>query len=228
MEPKPSVERHAEAAKEFNRHESRDDGATVAGSLSGGLRVLGDSFYQRVQRDVEKTFGRDSMLMPLSEAKSETLTKTQIEIYEIAESAAAAREHGYVKGRDDWYVRWLTRLRLGDIEADVSAVRRRDDYLAQTPDERRLAFTDVLERVLPESRRAPLVLFRLVPLAVRIVTSLAFGDHPRAWNARDSQKAYLAAIGYCGRCQGKVLENGEQCPGCGNPMWKYDWLTATD
>ena len=74
----------------------------------------------------------------------------------------------------------------------------------------------------------PLVLFQLLPLAVRIVTALAFGDHACARDARNSQVAHLPSIRYCRQCRGEVLENGEQCEQCGNPLWEYKWLTAAD
>jgi len=228
MTRKEPVERQTGAAEEFNRHERRHDGASVTGSLVGGLNVLRDSLYLRVHRDVEKIIGTDSMWMPLSEMKSEAQTKIEIELYQIAESHATVQEHKYLSTEDDWYLRWLMRLRLGEVQVARDHAERFDKYLSKTPDDRRLLFTDVLGSVLPESEQAPLVLFRLVPQAVRIVTALAFGDHGRASEARNQQTACLPAITYCQQCQGKVLENGEQCRGCGNPLWKFDWLTATD
>jgi hypothetical protein len=228
MRGKDSVEKHARAAEEFNRHEHRGDGALVAGSLTSGLGLLRDSLYLRVHRDVEKMVGKDSMLIPLSEVRAEKQTKTEIELYQIAESAAAVRDSGYVGTKDDWYLHWLARLTLGDAVAHAAHVERVEEYLAKTPDDRRLSFTDVLGDVLPESRRAPLVLFRLVPSAVWIATALAFGDHGRARDTRNSQAADLPAIRYCQQCRGDVLENGEQCRGCGNPLWSHHWLTATD
>jgi hypothetical protein len=123
---------------------------------------------------------------------------------------------------------WLARLRLGDAHDAPEYVERLEDYLGKTSDQRRLAFTDVLADVLPDSRRAPLVLFRLLPPAVRIVTALAFGDHVRAREARSSQATHLPAIDYCRRCRGEVLENGERCEQCGNPLWEFKWLIATD
>ena len=228
MDPEQSEKTQAEAAEEFNRHEHRDDAVRVTSSLASGLTVLRDSLYWRVHRDVEKIVGRDSMLMPVSEKKAERLTKTEIELYQIAESAAAVREFGYVRPDDEWYLQWLTRLRLGTPRTEVKVVERLAQYSSGTPDDRRLAFTDVLARVIPESRRAPLVLFRLVPPAVHIATALAFGDHARAAGLRNRQKSDLAAIADCPQCYGKVLENGEQCAQCGNPLWKFQWLTTAD
>jgi len=214
------TERHVEA----NRH----DGEHVSGSLNGGLAILRDSLYGRVHRDVEIELGKDTMIMPVSEMKTEASTKTEIDLYQIAESAAAVGEHGYVRTDARWYLQWLTRLRLGEAATEANTAARLDDYMSRTPDDRRLAFTDVLATVLAESTRAPLVLFRLFPLSVEIATALAFGDHAAAQDARNRQTFLLPEIGYCNECHGKVLENGEQCPGCGNPLWKYEWLTAAD
>ena len=83
-------------------------------------------------------------------------------------------------------------------------------------------------RVLPESRHAPLVLFLLFPLAVQIVTASAFDDRGTASGQRRQQTAILPAITDCRQCRGQLLEFTEQCTACGNPLWKYDWLTAVD
>jgi len=223
-----SVERHASAVKEFNKHQHYGDAATVVGSLSSGLDRLRDSFYLRIHRDVERALGVDSMWMPLSEVRAERQTKLEIDLYQIAESAATVRDGDYLTDPDDWYLPWLGRLRLGDAHADVGNAARLSDYARKTTRDRRLAFSDVLGAVLQESRRAPLVLFRLMPSCVEIATALAFGDHARARDARKRQTTDLPAIRYCNQCHGDVLENGEQCRGCGNPLWKFEWLTATD
>jgi hypothetical protein len=101
-------------------------------------------------------------------------------------------------------------------------------YLATTPDGRRLKFTNVMAGALAESRRAPLVLFRLFPYAVQIATALAFEDHVLSDAARDQQLHLLPSIRDCHHCRGKLLDNGEECRLCGNPLWKYEWLTAAD
>jgi hypothetical protein len=228
MKGADSAERHASAVKEFNEHERRSDGTTVAGSLASGLDRLRESFYLRVHHDVERALGVDSMWMPLSELRAERQTKREIDIYQIAESAATVRDCHYLADPGEWYLPWLCRFRLGDAHTDVGNAARLADYAGKTLRDRRLAFSDVLGEVLRESRRAPLVLFRLMPSCVEIATALAFGDHARARDARKRQIADLPAIRYCNQCRGDVLENGEQCRGCGNPLWKYDWLTATD
>jgi hypothetical protein len=166
--------------------------------------------------------------MPISEEKSERLAKIEIELFQIAVSAAVARDGDYVDGPDDWYWQWLMRLRLGILKPDTKITKRVHYYLAKSADRGRLAFIDIITRALPEARRAPLVLFRLLPSAIEVATSLAFGDQLRAAEAREHQAVNLPAIGDCHRCRGKLLENGEQCRECGNPLWLFDWLTSLD
>jgi hypothetical protein len=228
MDREHCADRHAEAVEQFNRRENRGDGVRVAASLVGGLTLLRESLYARIHLDVERVFGTDSMLVPVSKVKTQQRVKAEIEVYQVAESAMAVRQQGYVRADAEWYAGWLARLRLGDAWKEGGRDQRLAHYTSKTPDDRRLSFTDVLARALPESRQAPLVLFRLLPPAVQIATALAFGDHPRAATLRDRQVAHLPAIGDCRQCQGKVLENGEQCQGCGNPVWKLEWLMATE
>ena len=100
--------------------------------------------------------------------------------------------------------------------------------MAKTIEERRSAFIDEMARILHESASAPLVLFRLLPPAVQIVTARAFGDRKTADGLRLQQVAYLPSINDCRLCRGQVLDDSEQCPKCGNPLWTYEWLTAPD
>ena len=72
------------------------------------------------------------------------------------------------------------------------------------------------------------MLFRLAPSSVEIATALAFGKTADAGHWRKQQMEYLPAIGDCHECRGRVLDNGEQCRVCGNPVWKFEWLTAAD
>jgi len=222
------VQRRVEAADEFNRHENRRDGGQVASSLADGLTVVRDLLYRRVHSDVQRAVGMDSMLAPISEEKSEKQAKAEIELYQIAVSAATIQNFDYIKPNGEWYLQWLARFRLGRVQAEGKVRQRLGHYLSKSADGRRLAFTNILASALPESRRAPLVLFRLVPYAVQIVTSLAFNDPPSAEESRRFQVGYLPAINDCRECGGRVLENGEQCRRCGNPLWKFDWLVAVD
>lgn len=220
--------KYTEAAEEFNRRTGRSDGARVANGLDAGLTVLRDSLFVRLHHEVEKMLGVDSLLIPVSVKQTEIATKMETEWYQIAECLEAVKALGYLVADLEWYLGWLARLRLGQPHIDGKAKERIGDYLAKTPDQRRLAFSNVLAKTLPESRRAPLVLFHLFPLSVQVATALAFGDHLGAGKLRNRQVGYLPAIADCRSCHGKVLENGEQCRGCGNPLWKSEWLTATD
>jgi hypothetical protein len=213
---------------EFAQHTDRRDGQRVVAGLSAGLELLNNLLYWRLHRDVEKTIGADSMLVPVSEVKARQITHTEIGLYQIAESAAAVRQSGYWPAGDDGCVPWLARLTLGESSLSQTHQQRIDGYMGMSVHARRLAFTDVLATALPESRRAPLVLFLLFPLAVQIVTALAFGDRPTADRLRTSQVDHLPIIPGCNQCHGRVLENGDSCGGCENPLWKTDWLTSVE
>jgi hypothetical protein len=222
------VLRRKAAAEELDRHEHREDGARVVEGLSLGLTVLRDTLFIRVHNDVQRRVGMDSMLMPVSMERAERAAKLEVELYEIAVSSVTAVERGYVKGKDEWYLRWLAQLRLGVEPVDGKIGKRLLSYLAQSADGRRLAFSNVLAAAVAESRRAPLVLFQLLPPAVQIVTALAFGDQDAAATWREQQTQVLPAIRDCHRCEGDLLDSGEQCPQCGNPLWSYEWLTRDD
>ena len=218
--------RRAAAAEEFERHEHRADGQPLVASLGSSLTVLRDALYARIHEDVVRRVGLDSAISPVSEEKTERVTKLEIEIYQIAVSSLAAVGRHYVSGDNGWYVEWLSRLRLGPVHAEGRVAKRLASYQAQTPEQWRLTFSNILAAALPESRRAPLVLFRLLPSCVEIATAMAFGRRQDAGDWRRRQVEVLPAIGDCGQCRGRVLDNGVQCRACGNPLWKFDWLTA--
>jgi hypothetical protein len=117
---------------------------------------------------------------------------------------------------------------LGHVDVDSRAARRIQYYASKSADDQRLAFSNILTAAQPEASRAPLVLLRLVPAAVEIATALAFGKSVDADHWRHEQGEILPSIRDCHRCHGKLLENGEQCPVCGNPLWTYEWLTNVD
>jgi hypothetical protein len=219
--------RQSASVDEFNRHERRSDGLRVASSLAAGLSLLRNSLFARMHEDVERIIGRDSMLIPVSEMKTQKLSKSEIELYQIVESGAAAKECGYV-GSLDWYVGWLSALRLAGAQADPAVCKRLAEYQAEPAEKRLVRFERALAKALPESTRAPLVLFRLYPLCVQTATVQAFSDHARTARLRQAQVNVLPAILDCRECHGKVLENGEHCAGCGNPLWKFSWLTTAD
>lgn len=226
MNAEARLQRRVEAAARFNEHLQRDDGERIAGSLADGLGVLADLCLTRVHIDVQRNFGMDSMLMPTSIVKTEERAKAEIELFQLCESAFQVRQCQYITADEAWYIKWLSELRLGEQASAAATAQRLAQYAARSHEDRRKVFSTVLERTLPEASRAPLVLYRLFPLAVCIVTSLAFGDHARAADLRKQQQSILPGINDCSQCRGNLLDNGEKCVHCGNPVWKYDWLTA--
>ncbi len=216
------------AIDELNQRRHRGDAEQVANRLNQGLNVLCDAFYMRIHRDVQQTVGKDSMMMPVSVLRAEQQTAEEIEIYQTAEAAAAVIERGYVDAPDEWFLLWLAGIRLDDRATDAAVQMRLREYLAQTSEERALSLTNTLIGILPESSKAPLVLFRLMPLAVELATALAFDDPETAAALRRKQLEILPPISYCQDCHGEVLAQGDACPVCGNPLWKHKYLTAID
>lgn len=225
MNPDQRTKMYAEAAKEFNRHTGRDTGVSVAEKLDQRLTLLQDLLYNRLHGDIQQAVGMDSMLMPVSEFNTQVAAKTEIAVYQIAESQSAAEELDIDTQPDDWFSRWLAKLLLGE-SIDAESLDRLAEYHMQPSRERMLAFTDVLARVLPESRRAPLVLFNLYPYSVWIAVAIALGDRVRAAEIRKEQLDLQPALVDCTVCRGQLLATGKQCPECGNPVWKFEWLVA--
>jgi hypothetical protein len=227
MQQRPNPGQRGPAADEFNQRQQRADGLQIIASLCDGLDLLRDSLYLRLHQELENVLGTDSLLTPVSEVEAERRAQTEIELYQVVESAAVVSTRGYLRDSGNWYTDWLTGVRLAQSPLDEQRRKRLAEYGAMEPDARRLAMTNVLVAALPETRRAPLVLFRLFPLAAQIVTALAFGDRAGASRIRTSQREWLPAVDDCSRCRGQVLDNGQQCELCGNPLWKTTWLMAT-
>jgi hypothetical protein len=227
MNAQEIVSRCSAAADEFDHHEHRNDGLRVIENICGGLTSIRDTFYARIHSDVEVRVGRDSLIFPISEEKTERTTKLEIEVYAVAVSAAAAKNRGYVTD-EEWFRDWLARLRMGSLDPSSRAARRLAYYAGKAVNDQRLAFSNVLAAALPESARAPLVLLRLLPLAVQVATAMAFCKSADAMQWRHEQTEMLPSIADCHRCRGAVLENGERCEMCGNPLWTFEWLTNAD
>jgi hypothetical protein len=219
-----SIPDATEAARGLSERAPTLDALPIVTSLAAGLTLLRDHSYQRIHFDVEEQVGQDSMLVPLSEKRAYEQTREVIEVYLVVESAWEAQRLGIPAAADDWFLGWLGEFRLGE-RARLSEIV---PYRKKSPDARRRAFMDGLMKVLPESSRAPLVLYRLFPLAIHVATALAFGHHPQASMLRAQQVTCLPPINECPQCQGALLENGESCATCGNPLWKYQWLIITD
>ncbi|MBM4092504.1 MAG: hypothetical protein FJ276_24235 [Planctomycetes bacterium] len=218
--------RQTAAAVELSQQEPTVAAELVTRSLVDGLNLLRNIMFTRIHEDVEANYGQDSMLLPVSVAESEHRAKTEIEAYQIAVAAATVRDRGYIKGDFRWFLNWLGHLRLGDLLNDNKWRRRIRHYLSMTEDEQRLSYSRNLEGVFPEASRAPLILYRLFPTSVSIVTAIAFGQHLEAAEMRNRQAFWLPAITDCRECHGRPLDNGEQCCVCSNPLWTYYWLSA--
>ncbi|MEN6458898.1 MAG: hypothetical protein ABFC63_08200 [Thermoguttaceae bacterium] len=216
----------AQAVHEFNTRTRRSDGEAVATSLKDGLVLLQELLYSRLHGDVQRNVGKDSMLVPISELKTQLQVRTETALFEIVESRAAAAAMNAIGPADDWYLQWLGHLLLGEALLDANALERLVEYGPKSPQRRLLTFTDVLAHVLPESRQAPLILFTLFPLSVQIATVAAFGDVARAGQLRHQQLEQQPAIEDCSVCKGRPLKVGKQCPKCGNPLWKHEWLVV--
>jgi hypothetical protein len=222
-----SVDRRVAAAAKLNSHEQREDGEVIVNSLYYGMTTLRNLLFTRVCDDVQRLVGRDSIMMPLSPEKSEERTKLEIGLFEVAVSIVQVQRGSYVRDAA-WYGDWLARLLLGDRANRSSRRERIARYVKMNDEGRRLGFSRVLEKTYPEATRAPLILYRLFPVAVGIVTAAAWNDLDQVAQLRKQQENDLPPIRDCQSCRGRPLDNGEQCETCGNPLWTYAWLTAAD
>jgi Zn-finger nucleic acid-binding protein len=216
------------AAERLNEHAKRADGARLVLSLNKGLTILTNTLFARLHADVERRIGVDSMLMPVSELATAIATRREIEIYQVAQCAIVVRQCHFLTAADDWFLDWLAPLRLETSHGEASVKARLLDYLVRPDDDRQRLFTNVLAKILPESTRAPLVVFTLYPLAIALVVVQAFGDPAGAESLRRRQSDILPSVRDCPECRGVVMENGEQCRACGNPLWTYEYLMAAD
>ena len=223
---KQCLERRTAAAAQLAKQEPGLPTEQLTQSLVDGLNTLRSALFQRIHHDVEENFGHDSMLVPVSIEESERLAHNEIESFQVSVAALAAKSREYVQCDRAWFVSWLARLRMGDAIDDNKWRRRVRHYIAMDDDELRLSFSRNLESVFPEARLAPLILYRLFPLAVRIVTAVAFGNHLEAAELRNRQTFWLPAIADCHECHGRPLDNGDQCAVCGNPVWTHTWLCS--
>jgi hypothetical protein len=223
-----SSDQFAQAVVEFDREAHRRDGDSVVPRLVSGLTQIREALYTRLHQDVERYVGKDSMKMPVSVIRAAQALMQEINLYQAVEGADAIAEFGYLAKPQTWLASWLARLLLGEKNLEADQQRRLKEYQAQLSEGRRGDFSNALVRILPQSTEAPLVLFRLLPLAIRIAVAQAFTDHGRAAQLRRQQVAMLPAIADCPECRGRVMESVEACPSCGNPVWKYEWLRAID
>lgn len=219
--------RRAAAADALATLSRRPDASQIVARLDDGLTLLRNRLYTRLQTDVQRNFGRDSMLVPLSESLTENQVKGETEAYLVAEVSDELASVGILT-RSDHNHQWLRELRLADRQDRAAQEARAQQYFQLANRERQLEFSDRLEQLLREARLAPLVLYRLFPLAVRAVAALAFGDHLRGGEIRNAQASLLPAITYCRNCHGRLLDVDESCRECGNPVWTIRWMTQAD
>jgi hypothetical protein len=201
----------------------------VVDRLQSGLSQVRDLLLARLHLDVERQFGVDSMIAPISlshELSQMQNAGTTIDAFDAVVVADEIVARGYVDNPDAWLLDWLLALRFGDRGPEFRQSQV-DAYLGLADSARRLRFVSTLQRVVPESIRTPPVLFLLSPYAVRIVAAMAFGDEARAQQLRSAQTQIFAAIPDCHECRGRVLANDERCRCCGNPIWTFAWLRAT-
>ena len=195
--------------------------------LCNFLTKLRKNLIQRTNADVETEFGKDSMIVSsLAELeRQEQRASVEIEAYCCVLVNEEVTSNHYLAGDEDRFLNWLLRLRFGDQWQQIKQ-ERVGYYLSDTIEQRRLKFVGLLNRCLPESVRAPLVLFRLFPRAVRIAAAMAFRDTSRAQALREEQIHLLPAIGYCHECHGRLMDCEESCRCCGNPVWTINWLQS--
>lgn len=223
------IERRSAAAEQLRQRRGDLQTEATVRSLCDGLDMLADLLYSRIDRDVEQRFGMDSMLMPTStmgEVEAATKARTLIDVYSCVVAAEEAAERQYI---DDsgWFVDWMIALRVAEHE-HPSIAQRAAKYRDMPRDKRRLSFAASLERRVPLATKAPLIIYRLYPLGIRLAVAVAFGDHLRAGALRNQQMALLPVIADCHQCHGRPLDNGDHCQTCSNPLWGYEWLTAAD
>jgi len=221
-----SVTSRTDAVQAFDMHEARSDGARVVGNLLTGLDTLLSLMLDRVAIEPGTKFGVDSMIMPTSFVKGHATASLAIDIFQTVHSFETAHKFHYLRTADDWYQQWLLAARLPEQCQEPAVIARLASYRARPLDTRRLSFETALERALPQAAQAPLVLYRLFPLAVEVATSLAFEAPADAAAARKRQRDLLPGMTDCHDCRGTLLEPGDECRQCGNPLWKFDWLTA--
>jgi hypothetical protein len=219
--------RRGAAVEKLSVLSRRPDAPQIVARLDDGLALLRNLLYTRLQADVERDFGRDSMLMPLSHAVTEHNVKGEIEAFMAAEVMEELVESAGLPLPAE-NQQWLSELRLASRQDRPALEALADHYLLLGARDRQLEFSDMLEELIREARLVPLVLYQLFPLAVRGIAALALGNHLRGAEIRGRQASLLPAITYCRRCHGGLLEVDETCRECGNPVWTIRWMTQAD
>ena len=227
MTESDQTERRRSAAVELEKLCPDCDPQRVVDSLSAGMNMQRDFLIVRAHDDVERKYGADSMYgSSFSETERQIRqAKIEIEAYSCIVINEEVTEAGIVDRDDPSFLKWIFHLRMGDGYRSVMD-QRVDVYRSPTAEGGRMKFVRLLQRSIPKSTKAPLVLFRLFPHSLRILAAAAFGLTSRARELRDEQIGFLPAIADCHRCHGRVLDDDEVCRCCGNPVWSFAWLLA--
>ena len=227
MTTKQQSTRCTSAVDGLARHCPQLEAHRVVNSLSAGLSTLRDLLMVRALDDVDRTCAADSMEIPSLARLQRQVRKARLEIeaYSCIVAADEVGLTGFVEQSDPWFLDWIFRLRFGDA-CQAFQQKRVRYYRSETIEARRLKFVSELQRCLPRSVKAPLLLFRMYPRSVRIATAIAFDSPLRAQELRNEQIGFLPAITDCHECHGRVLDNEEICRCCGNPIWRFSWLLS--
>ena len=195
--------------EEVKAHAPHVHPAVAIDRLSIGLKHARKLMLQRIFHDVQQRCATDSMLASTSledEQRKVRRTSFEIDIYSTIIACDEIVRGGHVQQTESWVCQQLFQLRLNDKNIPA-ALERIEYYRSESVGNRRLKFVKLLQQVMPESRKSPLVLFRLFPRAVRIVAAVAFGDPLRAQELRAQQGKLLPAVGDC------RVPAQEVCPG---------------
>jgi hypothetical protein len=220
-------QRPERAASVLAAHGSKRRSVDVVDGLVAGLTTLRDLLVSRLHVDVERQFGVDSMVAPLSlshEARQLIRASDETDAFAAAVVEDEVTRGGYVEQPAEWFFEWIFGLLLGEsprIRQDQA-----EPYRALTDKGRHLRLVTALQQAVPDSVRTPPVLFLLFPLGVRIAAAMAFGDSRRAQELRLEQAELLPSIVDCHECRGRLLGNDERCRNCGNPLWTFAFLRA--
>src|SRR5438067_317709 len=104
--------RRADAVQVLGERTHRGDASQVVARLDDGLTQLRNLLLTRITEDVERSFGVDSMIVPLSQARTEHAAKGEIEALLVTEVADEASLGGLVALPAEWIRPWLLDLRL--------------------------------------------------------------------------------------------------------------------
>ncbi len=152
------------AAAELQKHCPGLGPQPIVNSLMAGMTQLRNLLMVRAHDDVQREYGTESLTdFSLSRMQVKArYAKFEIETYACIVIDDEVAQSGYVDEPGDWFLDWLFRLRLGDAFGAV-VDQRVQYYRSQNIEERRLKFVSNLQEAMPDSVRAPLVLFRLFP-----------------------------------------------------------------